>query len=368
MTIVYCIFSLVPPGGMQRTLTVKANYLADVAGHQVHIITRAENKGTPHFELSPTVKVHQTGGAYKSDLAALLHKIKPDITISLYGEEAKFLYKIKDGSKKILEFHFTRNHLVHLVKGLPNVKFRKLRLSYARWLQYQDVKCARHYDRLVLLTEADKELWGKPANAVVIPNPLSFSTPVKSDLNSQKVLSVGRLIATKGFDLLIDAYRLVAIKHPYWKLMILGEGQDQYMLEKRIRHYGLDGQVEIFPPRPDMMKELLQTAIYASASRYEGFGLAITEAMECGVPVVAFDCECGPRGIIEHDRDGLLVEPLNTEKFAEAMLKLIESPELRCQFGNNASQSVRRFAPEKIMQQWETLFTSLVQPTRPIHV
>ena len=280
MTIVYCIFSLAPPHGMQRALTVKANYLADVAGHSIHVVTRCEHPELPHFALSSKIMVHGTGRAYKEELAALLYTIRPDLTISLYGKESAFLYKIDDGSRKILEFHFTRNYLVHLVRGLPHVRFRRLRLLYVRFLQYRDERYAPHYDRLVLLTEADLVLWGKPSNAVVIPNPLSFTCPEGSGLRVKRVLSVGRLIASKGFDLLIRAYSLVAIEYPDWKLTILGEGQDRKFLQEMIRHYNLEQQVEILPPTHDIMKEMLQSSIYAAASRYEGFGLMITEAME----------------------------------------------------------------------------------------
>ncbi len=366
MTIVYCISSLVPPGGMQRTLTVKANYLADVAGHSVHIVIRSH--GTSHFPLSPHIQVHYIKKDYRSSLTRLLFSIRPDITVSLYGEEARFLYKIDDGSKKVLEFHFTRNHLIHLVRGLPNVRFRRLRLQYVRLLQYMDERYAHHYHKLVLLTEADRALWGYPSNAVAIPNPLSFISPSTSDLSAKRILSTGRLIATKGFDLLIDAFRLVAMRHPDWRLTIFGEGQDRQFLLNKIHRYGLEDRVEILPPTTDIAAELLNCSIYAVASRYEGFGLVITEAMECGVPCVAFDCECGPGEIINHGVDGMLVEPLHMEKFAAALLHLIEDPTLRTRLGRQAKISARRFARTVIMQQWETLFDSLIEQNANVHV
>jgi glycosyltransferase involved in cell wall biosynthesis len=363
MTIVYCIFSLADPGGMQRVLTVKANYLADVSGHVVYVVTRDGAGVQPVFALSPRVRVITMGRDYERSLTAFLYTVRPDIAVSLYGEESRFLYKIGDGSKKILEFHFTRNHLVHLVKGLPQVRFRRLRLYYARLLQYLDERWAPHYDRLVLLTEADRVLWGYPANAVVIPNPLSFTSAIAAPLEATRILSAGRLIATKGFDLLIDAFRLAADWHPDWTLAIFGEGQDREYLQNRIEVAGLSGQAEIHPPTPDLAGELLRSSIYAAASRYEGFGLVLTEAMECGVPCVAFDCECGPGEIIRNGYDGKLVPPLDVKQFGEALLRLIESPKQRKQLGQNARSSARRYAADKIMGQWETIFHSLVANT-----
>lgn len=367
MTILYCIFSLTPPGGMQRVLTVKANYFSEQAGHAVHIVTRSAPGEQPHFALSPLVRVHHTGSDYKKELSQLIFAIRPDIVISLYGDESRFLYKIGDGSKKILEFHFTKDHLVHLVKGLPHIRLRWLRLLYVKWLQWKDRRQARHYDSLVLLTERDRDLWGQPANAITIPNPLSFSSTEPADLQQKRIISAGRLIATKGFDLLIDAFKEIAGQYPDWKLTIFGEGQDRQFLLDRISHYGLQSRVEILPPVKDLSQEMRHSSIYAAASRYEGFGLVITEAMECGVPSVAFDCECGPREIIRNGFDGLLVEPLNTTKFAESLRSLIGSADLRITLGANARTSAKRFSPEKIMLRWEEHFRKLLNSNLSAH-
>jgi glycosyltransferase involved in cell wall biosynthesis len=362
MTILYCIPSLSKPGGMERVVTVKANWLADVAGHKVHIVTRVD--GEPRFPLSSNVILHRIGSNYKKGLTDLLYSLRPAVAISLYGEESDWLYKIKDGSRKVIEFHFTRNHLVHLVQGLPDVRFRPLRLKYVRLLQFLDERCARYYDKMVLLTEGDRQLWGSPANAVVIPNPLSFTSPVCSDLRAKRIVTAGRLIATKGFDLLIEAFRLVAIQFPDWRLDIFGEGQDKIYLLNKIHRYGLDKQIEILRPTPDIAAELLNSSIYACSSRYEGFGLTITEAMECGVPAVAFDCECGPREIIEDGNDGLLIKPQNVDLFGRALQRLMASHEHRRRLGLHARESAQRFSVEAVMPRWEELFYSLTESKR----
>jgi glycosyltransferase involved in cell wall biosynthesis len=345
---------------MQRVLTVKANYFAGKTGYSVHIVTQSAHTETPHFGLSPAVRIHSTGKDYKTDLHRLIAAIKPDIVISLYGRESRFLHRMKDGSKKILEFHFTRDHLVHLVRGLPRIRFRRLRLQYVRILQYLDERCAPHYDRLVLLTEADRALWKYPANAVVIPNPLSFTSPRQSDLKQTRIIAAGRLIATKGFDLLIDAFQSIASRYPDWTLTIYGEGQDHRYLLDKIREYQLQHQVTIRPPVPDLAYEILKSSIYAAPSRYEGFGLVITEAMECGVPTVAFNCPCGPREIITHEKDGLLIKAFDIPAYAEGLARLMDSHQLRQILGSNARTAASRFSEENIMSRWQTLFHSLI--------
>ena len=103
----------------------------------------------------------------------------------------------------------------------------------------------------------------------------------------------------------------------------------------------------------------MDSSIYALSSRYEGFGLVLTEAMECGVPCVAFDCECGPSEIINNNIDGFLVEDRNVIQFAEKLEILMSDNELRKRMGVQAKQNVKRFGIEKVMQHWTSLFNDL---------
>ena len=359
MKILYCIFSLEPPGGMQRVLTTKANYWADQAGYTVHIVTESKSGTVPYFRLSDRVMIHHFDDHYKSRLSKLLYELRPQVAISLFGKEYKFLYKIKDGSKKIVEFHFTKNHLLHLIRGIPDLRFRSLHLFYVWLLQLQEKWYASKYDKLVLLTDADRLLWGKPANAISIPNPLSFQSGRKSALNAKRVIAAGRFIATKGFDILITSFKPIAVKYPDWRLTIFGEGQDRDYLIDLISEYDLINNVELLPPAKDMRQELLESSMYAFSSRYDGFGLVITEAMECGVPCIAFNCECGPAEIIADGEDGLLVEAQNGKQFSDAMLQLVESGELRIKLAEGGLRTVARFRLQHIMPRWEDLFKEL---------
>ncbi|PUZ30299.1 Glycosyltransferase involved in cell wall bisynthesis [Chitinophaga costaii] len=359
MKILYCIHTLAAPGGMQRVLTVKANYLA-AKGYAVHIAVHDEACATPYFLLHNAISVHYLSAPLHQALHQLLHTLRPTIAISMGDDDQYQLWRIKDGSKKILEFHFTRHHVLHLVNGLPNGKLLRLRRIYAWLLMVRQTLCARHYDKLVLLTQGDLALWHTPANAVVIPNPLSFAPTQTAPLNTNIILAAGRFIATKGFDLLIDAFAIVASQYPGWRLHLCGGGQDEAWLREKVAHYGLSAQVSFLPFVNDMQQAMMGAAIYAFPSRYEGFGLALTEAMACGVPCVAFDCPCGPREIIHHEADGLLVPNGDVPAFAAALLRLMAAITLRQQMGAEARVKVQRFAPAQVMQQWEQLFKTLV--------
>lgn len=92
------------------------------------------------------------------------------------------------------------------------------------------------------------------------------------------------------------------------------------------------------------------------SSRYEGFGLVLTEGMACGLPCVSYDCDCGPREIITHGEDGLLVDNVgDIQGLAEAMVYMIEHPEERKRMGQNAARNVQRFSIDNVMKKWEEI-------------
>lgn len=95
-------------------------------------------------------------------------------------------------------------------------------------------------------------------------------------------------------------------------------------------------------------------------SNYEGFGMVLVEAMACGVPAIAFDCQCGPKDIIQPGENGLLVRNGDIEGLATAMMKLMDDAAYRQRLSENAKGIISTYAEETVMQQWITLFTTLV--------
>ena len=359
LKIAYCIHSLQNSGGMERVLTTKANSLAEHLGYEVHIIIKYQ-QGPPFFELSPKINCHllqvRTQKEYKKKLKNLLYEIHPDITVSMYGSEFTFLYKIKDGSKKIVEFHFSKNYLIHLVNGIVHLRFRSLHRIKVWCLQKKEAYYAGKYDKVVLLTRQDLELWGNKSNMCYIHNPLSFRSKKVSTTENRRIIAVGRYIAQKGFDLLIDAFASIAPSHPDWQLCMYGDGQDKLLLSQKIHEYSLERQVLLKQPTQHIAEEYIASSILVFPSRYEGFGLVLTEAMECGLPCIAFDCECGPREIIADQETGFLVKTGNVKGLADSMNRLMNDESLRKKMGKEGKLYVRQFYLEAIMEQWEHLF------------
>lgn len=364
MRVVYCIAGLWPSGGTERVVTTKMNWLAGPGGCEVHVVMH-DGRRDEFFPLSAAVKRHYVaeGGsrrAYRRELTGLLMRLRADVVICTGGDELSFLWKLRDGSKKILEFHYTRNFLVNFVRGIRHIKFRRLHLLKVWLMQKRIAYYARRYDRIVGLTERDVHLWGDPVNMTYVYNPLSFRSERKSTTANKEIIAVGSFTPAKGMDQLVEAFGRIAHRHADWHLSLYGQGQDYGLLQELIEKYGIRKQVSVNEPYQRIGEKLVEAGIYAFPSRSDGFGLVITEAMECGLPCVAMDCECGPREIVS-PRTGLLVPPQDIDAFAAALERLMTDAPLRRSMGAAAQREVARFYPENIMPQWLRLFETLTR-------
>jgi glycosyltransferase involved in cell wall biosynthesis len=218
--------------------------------------------------------------------------------------------------------------------------------------------------RVVMLTE-DTLAWARsltPAwNAVAIANPVL--APVFSDnsarpayLGAQKnLMAMGRLHPQKGFDILLSAFAGIAGKFPHWQLTILGEGPERGRLEALRDRLGLTGRVSL-PGASTAPCDILKHAdLFVMPSRFEGFGMALAEAMACGLPAVSFDCPSGPGVILRHGVDGLLVAPEDERGLAAALEELMSDEEKRKSMAARAAEVVGRFSVEKYLDVWEKL-------------
>jgi glycosyltransferase involved in cell wall biosynthesis len=185
----------------------------------------------------------------------------------------------------------------------------------------------------------------KESDAAVSP-PLMFPWP-------HTVLAMGRLEAQKGFDLLIDAFGRLAADFPDWGLVILGEGSLRPRLSDQIKALGLGDRIQLPGITASPSATLRRGDLFVLSSRYEGFGLALVEAMAVGLPVVATDCPSGPAEIVHPGKDGLLVPAENVVALAGAMAQLMSDAADRRRLGENAQAVAQRFGLNTVMQAWE---------------
>ena len=377
MKIFYLYTALTTRGGADRVITSKANYLSE-HGYDIFIITDSQNNRPAAFQLSP--KVHfidlninfgkeyghnifirsfvflKLMNLFKKRLKKIIIQEKPDIIISTLGRDFNFVSSLTDGSIKIAEAHTTKKFLrnFHLLER-KNVVYKYL----VKYLRIKQEKGARKLDALVLLTKNDEESWKGIANTYVINNATPFYPQESSTCENKKAIIVGRYNDAKGYNYLIDAWRLVNKKHPDWIINIYGSGEYKDSVYKEIHDKNLQDVMIMNDPTDDIMNKYLDSSIYVMSSRYEGFPMVLLEAMSCGVPCVAFDCPHGPRNIIENGEDGILVDYLNSSALAESVCFLIENDSIRKKMGKQAKINIKRFSEDAIMQQWIDLFNKL---------
>lgn len=376
MRIVYNIAGMYRPSGMERVLTDKANWLAG-HGYEVTIIS-TEQKGRPDaFPLDSRIArldlaigyEDNNGGSllnklihyplkqyrHRRRLTKALMEIRPDITVSMFCNEQGFLPSVKDGSRKVLELHFSRHKRVQYGrKGLWALVDRLRSANEARQV--------RRFDRFVTLTRQDMAAWGDIPGICCIPNGIRLEDIEPGTHDSRTVIAVSRYSYQKGLDRLIDAWKIVTDRlgpEHGWNLRLLGEGELRVPLQQQIDRLGLSGSVELCGTVRDMPSEYRNAAILALSSHYEGLPMALIEAQAHGLPAVSFDCECGPREVIVDGRTGLLVPEGDVEALALALLELIRDPGLRRRMGEEASRMADRFDFEAIMKQWDELFRTV---------
>lgn len=377
--IVYCTPALYMAGGVERVLTLKANYFADYFGYDITIIL-TEGKDKPLFyPLSDKVKVINLNigfeelwscsfikkifvylkkqHLFKKLLKQELMRIRPDITVSLLRREINFITSINDGSKKIGELHINRAHY----RNFEGKDANALKNLFSKIWMNSFLSKLRKLDRLVVLTENDRDAWVELNNVITIPNPLSILPVEKSDLSKKRIIAIGRYCHEKGYEYLLHAWAIVQDRCPEWHLAIYGDG-DRAIYNKMIDDLHIESQRCVLNGRTsDVISEFVNSSIAVCSSRFEGFGMVIVEAMACGLPVVSFDCPWGPRAIINDGEDGLLVENGNVEKLAETLVEMAQHPEKLRSMAVKAVENVQRFKIDQIAEKWKSIFDALYE-------
>ena len=218
---------------------------------------------------------------------------------------------------------------------------------------------------IVVLTEAVRD-WASgrfgSAPVVVIPNPgeVPATLPEPADLPTPYVVAVGRLVPQKGFDLLIDAFAGLDGRYASWHLVVAGEGPDREALEAQVAALGLGGRVHLIGRVHDVTSVLTGASLFVLSSRYEGFPVALLEAMGVGLPCVATRCPSGPEEIIRTGIDGVLVEPESSTTLRDAIASLIDAPEQRAALGPEARRTAEsRFDLARVGGDWDALLASV---------
>lgn len=167
---------------------------------------------------------------------------------------------------------------------------------------------------------------------------------------SARILSVGRLVAWKGFDTLIALMPRVRQRYPESTLTIIGEGPERMRLEHLITECGAHGYVTLVGQKShiEVLEALKKASVFMLNTFYEGFSHQLLEALALGTPIVTTNVGGNPE-IITNNENGILVEYNNTEKLYEALVRVLDSEELQKTFREAGRKKVLEFSQERMV-------------------
>jgi len=362
MRILYITNGISGAGGLERVLSIKASYLADEMGYDVHIIAMNHKPEQVFYHFSSKITIHniKVGGnplnyisSYKNGMKERVSTLKPDI-ISVCDDGLKgFFLPIILGKPCPMIYE---RHVSKIVAVGPNPGLAKRILTGAKFKLMNTL--AKNYDKFVVLTHENTKEW-QLSNIAVIANPLSFFPQESSPLDQKKVIAVGKQGFQKGYDLLLQSWQQLRQKYPDWQLEIYGKHDPNQGLKALASALNLSDSVHFYDPVKDIENKYLESSLFVLSSRFEGFGMVLIEAMACGVPCVSFDCPCGPSDIIANGTDGLLAKNGDIADLAAQLSILMANDPMRINMGKKAKENVQRYLPEVIVKQWDALFKEL---------
>lgn len=368
MKIVYLTDQTYLHGGVEKVLSQKANYLANIPGDEVTIITYSQQNNKSCYHFSDKIKFIDLGVNYEIAksyfhpknlkkipqhrlvLKKRLQEIKPDVIISCsIGPDFYFIPFIEKHIPKIKEFHSSRYFYKKVIQS-----------TKTKFLQNLDRFTERKYHHLSVLNESERSFYHSD-NITVIPNPAEI-TGERSDFNSKKIMAAGRISPVKNFADLIEAFSRLKKDFSDWELHFFGEDYvgTQDKLELKIKEYGLQDRIKFKGVSVDLKKEMQNYSIYAMTSETECFPMVLLESLSMGLPVISYDSPTGPKHILTDEEDSFLIPYKNLDIFTEKLKHLMLDENLRKELGDKGIENVQRFSLDKVMQQWKNLFNDLL--------
>lgn len=361
--ILWCISSL-SAGGAERAITELANAFVD-SGHSVAVLTLAAS-GSDHYQLDERIERISLNVIWDSMspwqslegnwrrirmIRRAVQSYQPDVIISFIEQNNIRMLAATIGFPCPVIVSERTDPRRHRVGDVWNMARRLLYPLAARVVV--QTESVAEWARIITRAKQVRVV----SNFVrTMPSPLLGNAREKTSL-----LAVGRLDSEKGFDVLLQAFALSGLSQHEIQLTILGEGPERKGLERLARELGVFHAVLMPGVVLDPERWMGRASVYVLPSRYEGFPNALLEAMAMGCPVIAADCDSGPREIIQHGENGLLVPVGNIDALAAALQQLFNDEALRQRLSTAAVKVRERYSKKAIVSQWERLIEEVIE-------
>lgn len=363
---------------MKRIAVVFHNYLRGGAETIVESLCRELRQGGYYFELftncvadNAKQRAEQSynrvniypkqiagfGADASEAIAAAISPMKPD-GIWLIGDDYDGLDSMRGvlppGGKLVFALHSVPFFQVRLKTSSPIKRLReKFFKSYSRRYLRRTENTLEAVDSYVVLSlgyaEQLKHLFPRYADKIcVINNPVLKGSEAQHP--TKTIAYVGRLSsADKRVDNLLKIFRRVRAVKPDWRLRIIGDGPDRTALGQLAGQLGIADSVDFvgYQANPD----LNGAQIICLTSDIEGWGMALIEGMQQGAVPIAFGCSAGVSEILADGR-GVEIPPGNLQAYADALHRLMDSPELRAEIAARAKPFLDSLSVNKIAERW----------------
>ncbi|MFI6324744.1 glycosyltransferase family 4 protein [Nonomuraea sp. NPDC050556] len=370
-------------GGTIRTVLNQAGAMAAL-GHQVEVVSVVRRRTHPHFAFDPrltvTTLVDQRGGMEPDSVPRkvwrrMRGKLVPpgEYASEFFTErvERAVIDYVSGLDGGILVTTRPALNLIAARRGSDKVvRLAQEHMNLGAYREPVRRQILRHYGKLDAVTVLTRESQAEyrallPGTPIVrIPNAVHTVDPQPSAQEHPIVVTAGRLVPQKGFDLLVEAFGALAARHQKWQLRIFGTGPRRAELKAQIDALGLAERVRLMGRTRDMEDELSRASIYVLSSRFEGQPMVMIEAMTHALPVVAFDCPTGPADVLTDGVTGVLVPPQDAAGLSAALERLIADRDLRVRMGGAAATAARVYSADAVMPIWEDLFAELLAGER----
>jgi len=354
-------------GGAQRLIVDLFSRL-DKNTFELHLITlfQFDDKMNFYSLLPLNVSVHRYDFNGFLDLSEwfkvfyILRKIKPDILVSnLFFSNTIFrILNLFIGFKIIIVEHNTyimKSTLQRFTdKILSYITYRIIAVSNTV-MNFTAVQEHIPMGKFMVINNGiDPDFFKREKES---QDKQKLKSTIGFDGTSKIIINVGRLTAQKNHRLLIEAFPKFSIKHPQYKLIILGKGSLRDELKKTINKLGSKNSIFLLGARKDLHKYYLASDFFVSTSLIEGVGIAHTEAMACGLPVLSTKT-AGPDKMIKEGINGYFILEPTIESVFKGLGKMIESP--LSVMGQAAMEISHYFPIDKTVSKYEKLFLKIM--------
>ncbi|HMI00870.1 MAG TPA: glycosyltransferase family 4 protein [Pedobacter sp.] len=350
--LVFFLPDITTSGGVERVVCSLANALHATELYEVHILTSVKAETLPHYQLHSDICIDTLSCTDypRNSFSKILWYLKLVEPLQKYIKQNSPDTIFSEGGYLSLCLALVRTRKTKKI-GCEHINHKALNLVHSFVRRH----LFKRLDALVVLTAQDQTYYQAfLRNVVLIPNFIDIENLFFEGSRDQTIVACGRLVNQKGFDLLIKAFYNVHKNEPGWNLVIYGEGTERHKLEKLTSDLALQSSVILPGFTKSIYHNLQRASIFVMPSRYEGFPLALLEAMTVGLPVICTNIS-GIDALIRNNENGLLVDPNNVTGIEKAILRLIGSSELRESLSYASRITASDYHVSVVIDKWQNL-------------